>query len=635
MIKRFTAESRIKDVFENPIGSDLMRTIMCYKKFDKKFFKMPLTKNMKLKNLVKHTKGAIDDEFVKLLCDKLNAYAREIVIPGDTVKEAWWKEAVVYQIYPRSFMDSNDDGVGDLQGIRSKLNHLEQLGVDVIWICPFYDSPNKDNGYDVRDYQAIMKEFGTMDDFDQLLEDIHGRGMKLIIDLVMNHTSDQHEWFQKALQDKNSYERDYYIFREGKEGGPPNNWSSVFWGAAWDPDENSAEWYLHTFSKNQPDLNWANPNLRHHLYQIVNWWLDKGVDGFRLDVINYIAKGNDLPDGNPIVGGWTNVIGMEHYTFNPTVHQYLREMNMNTFANHDVMTVGETASVGLEISRLFSDESRNELNMVFHFGHLDMPGKSRFEEYDYDLNYYKQYILPWQTELGRTCRQTLFYNNHDNPRMLSKISKDYILKDHLAKMLALLQLTLSGTPFIYQGDEIGMINSVFNKIEDFRDVDTINLYHELKDTMPEDELIKKLNAGTRDHARTPMQWDETKYAGFSQHEPWIAVNPDHIYTNVKESVKNENSIFHFYRQMIAIRRNAKALIYGDFIPVRKHSKNVFAYFKEYQGEKYFIEINMTDKKVQHVTIGESLRMVFSNYDYHNKKVLLPYEANLFQVVDEK
>ncbi|MFA0814413.1 MAG: alpha-glucosidase [Anaerofustis sp.] len=636
MNKKFTPESRIKDVLENPIGSDLVGMIVSRAKLGKAMIDNPVVKNMKLKSLVKLSKGKIDEAFLEVLCQKMNTYSKERVIPGDAVSSAWWKEAVVYQIYPRSFMDSNGDGIGDLNGIRSKLDYLKELGVNVIWLCPVYDSPNDDNGYDIRNYKAIMKEFGTMEEFDALLSEVHERGMRLIMDLVLNHTSDEHEWFQKALSDKESLQHDFYYFRpSGEDGTPPNNWGSLFSGPAWEYLSEQQEWYLHLFSKKQPDLNWENPNLRHELYQMINWWLTKGVDGFRLDVISFISKQDGLPDGNDVIAELTGIPGVEHYFFGPRVHQYLREMNLNTFGNYDVMTVGETPGTGIEMSKFFTEESRRELNMIFNFDHLETGGHDRFEDYDYDLNELKDYHILWQTQYGKTCRNTIFFDNHDNPRLISKIGADETDREILAKMLAMMQFTLTGTPFVYQGDELGMTNTVFDSIDDFRDVESLNLYRKLQGTLSEEAILDKLRAGSRDHARTPMQWSAESNAGFSTGEPWIKVNPDYIRINAEQNLKDENSVYHFYRRLIALRKEIPALIYGDFIPVRKYAKDCFAYYKTYCSEKYYVELNLSGKHIPKVQTKDNRKLILSNYDYHNAKALLPYEANLFEIVNPK
>lgn len=633
MNRKFTSESRIKDVLDNPIGSDLFSMIAARAKLGKGLIENPVVKNMKLKNLIKLSKGKVDEELIDTLCQKMNTYSKERVIQGDTVAPAWWKEAVVYQIYPRSFMDSDGDGVGDLNGIRSKLDYLKELGVDVIWLCPIYDSPNDDNGYDIRDYKSIMKEFGTMEDYDALLSEVHSRGMKLIMDLVLNHTSDEHAWFQKALQDKESLQHDFYFFRpQNEDGTPPNNWGSLFSGPAWEYLEANKEWYLHLFSKKQPDLNWENPNLRHELYQIINWWLEKGVDGFRLDVINFISKQDGLPDGNETIAALAGIPGIEHYFFGPRVHQYLREMNLNTFGNYDVMTVGETPGIGIEMSKFFTDESRKELNLIFNFDHLETGGHERFDDYDYDLNELKEYHILWQTQYGKTCRNAIFFNNHDNPRLIGKIGADETQREVLAKMLAMMQFTLSGTPFVYQGDEIGMTNSVFNTISDFRDVESLNLYKELSGTLPEEKILEKLRAGSRDHARTPMQWSAEKNAGFTSGEPWIGVNPDYIRINAEQNRNDENSVYQFYKTLIALRKEIPALVYGDTIPVRKYNKDCFCYYKSYCTEKYYIELNLSGKHVTKIQTKDNRKILLSNYDYHNAKDLLPYEANLFKIV---
>lgn len=632
--KTFTKNSKIKEVLNNPFGKDIISSIVSEKKVNKKLIYNPIVKNIKLKHLKKLSKGRIDDKFIEYFCSKLNLYFKE-ELPQDkepiTVK--WWKDATVYQIYPRSFNDSNNDGIGDIQGIIEKLDYLKDLGIDVIWLSPIYDSPNDDNGYDVRDYKRIMAEFGTMADFDELLEEVHKRGIRLIMDLVVNHTSDEHEWFTSALNDKDSKYRDYYIWRKGKEEGePPNNWTSLFSGPAWIYDNKSDEWFLHVFSSKQIDLNWENKNLREDIYEMINWWLDKGIDGFRLDVINFISKEDNLPDGNKLVEELTGFYGVENYFTGPKLHKYLREMNNATFSKYDVVTVGETVGTGIEMSKYFTHEDRNELDMVFSFEHLDNPGKTKYNEYEYDLNYLKEVMIRWQTEYGNSCWNSLFYENHDCSRMISKVTRDKIYRDLVGKLLALIQFTLKGTPFIYQGQEIGMINSNFKSFDDFRDVESINLYKKLINEHCEDKILKMLQRGSRDNSRVPMQWNGNKNGGFTESSAWIGVNEDYLEVNVEGEIENKDSILNFYKEIIKIRKDNKALIYGNFIPIRKKRKNVFLYYRELNNEKFYIEINLKKTPQRRVLNTKNFILIMSNYYCKVGKYLRPFEANLYKCI---
>lgn len=468
------------------------------------------------------------------------------------------------------------------------------MGVDIIWLSPVYDSPNDDNGYDIRDYQKIMDDFGTMEDFDRLLEQVHSRGMKLIMDLVINHTSDEHHWFQESLNNPNSPYRDYYLWKKSSDGNPPNNWTSFFSGSAWNYYEKRDEWALHLFSKKQMDLNWENENLRADIYKMINWWLDKGIDGFRLDVINYISKQQGLPDGNESIGKMMGYFGIEHYFYGPRLHEYLREMRQETFDNYDVFTVGETPGTGMEMSRLLTSEYRKELNMVFSFDHLENPGKVRFDDYRYDLNYLKEYLINWTENYGNDCWMTLFFENHDNPRMISKINPNPEYRNVLGKLLAMIQLTSKGTPFIYQGQELGMVNASFDSISQFRDVESINLYNELLSETNSSDALKKVLCGSRDHARTPVQWTSGMNAGFSSAEPWIRINEDYREYNIEDQLKSPLSIINFYKSLIAIRKSNHTLIDGDFIPVKEKIKNIFCYYRILGKEKYYVELNLSE-----------------------------------------
>ncbi len=451
------------------------------------------------------------------------------------MNKKWWKEAVVYQVYPRSFKDSNNDGIGDLRGIIEKIDHLDQLGVDAVWLNPVYKSPNDDNGYDISDYQAIMDEFGTMEDLEELMELLHQRNIKLIMDLVLNHSSDEHQWFKESRQSKDNPYRDYYIWRDGKNGGPPNNWKAFFGGSAWKYDQKTDQYYLHLFSPKQPDLNWENPKVREEIYEMINWWLEKGVDGFRLDVINLISKDQRFPDGKK-----EGLAGHEYFANGPRVHEFIKEMAANTFNKYEAMTVGETPFVDKEEAIKFVKEEREEFSMVIPFEHLEFDRKEGWDKItDWDLTELKDLMSEWQYKLQENNGWTsLYFCNHDQPRIVSRYGDDGKYRKESAKMLGTMLHTLRGTPFIYQGEEIGMTNISFDSLTDFDDIETRGYIKELqeKDQLTQKEILEIANYRTRDNARTPMHWDDSKYAGFSESEPWLKMNSNYPEINVEKDL---------------------------------------------------------------------------------------------------
>lgn len=625
-----TKNSKIKEVYANPIGHDVIYKILLQMGRSERLTDNPLIGNMKLGTLCRLAKGVLGEGFMNTLLNLLNSEQDYLERSNSEIKRTWWKQSIVYQIYPRSFKDSNSDGIGDINGIIEKLDYLKDLGVDVIWLSPIYDSPNDDNGYDIRDYQKIMKEFGTMKDFDNLLEQVHSRGMKLIMDLVINHTSDEHFWFQESLNNPSSPYKDYYIWKKSSDDNPPNNWTSFFSGSAWNYYEERDEWALHLFSKKQMDLNWENENLRVDIYKMINWWLEKGIDGFRLDVINYISKQEGLPEGNESIGKMMGYYGIEHYFYGPKLHEHLKELRRETFDKFDVLTVGETPGVGMEMSRLLTSEHRKELDMVFSFDHLEIPGKVRFDNYRYDLNYLKEYFINWMLNYGDDCWNTIFFENHDNPRMISKINPNPEYRNVLGKLLAMIQLTLKGTPFIYQGQELGMINVDFNSISQFRDVESINLYNEMLEKTSSSDALKKVLSGSRDHARTPVQWTSELNAGFSTGEPWIYMNDDYKVYNIKDELEKPSSILNFYKSLIAIRKSDDVLVYGEFMPVAEKNKDVFCYYRESDKAKYYVEINLTEAQQKRPIKCESFKLILSNYEEKHSH-LRAYEANLYKL----
>lgn len=619
-----TKDSRIKDVYANPIGRDIIDRLLLQMNISNKAVTNPLVSNLKLKALPKFLKGKVDDGFVETLLTLLNTEEESPRADVGSIEKAWWKEAVFYQIYPRSFKDSDGDGVGDLQGIVSKLDYLQELGIDAIWLSPVYDSPNDDNGYDIRDYHKIMSEFGAMEDFDRLLREIHNRDMRLIMDLVVNHTSDEHEWYQKAIHEPDSMYGDYYIFED-----QPNNWTSFFSGSAWNYVEERDQYALHLFSKKQMDLNWENEEVRDEINKMVRWWLDKGVDGFRLDVINYISKRSGLPEGNESVGKLIGYQGIEHYFYGPRLHEYLREINEKAFAPYNAFSVGETPGAGMEMSKQLTADYRKELDMVFNFDHLETPGHTRFDHYLYDLNYLKEYMISWMENYGNHCQPSLFYENHDNPRMISKINPDPHYRDVIGKLLAVIQLTLRGTPFIYQGQELGMINQNFKSIADLRDVESLNLYEELCKTMDSETAFKNVLAGSRDHARTPMQWNEQEYAGFSTTTPWIMMDDDYRKCNVEAQLEDENSILHFYMDMLALRKEHPAIYYGEVIFTDKKRKDLFTYYRKNDEDVLYMEMNLGSSNIKR-TKSPKGTCLLSNY-VGASLFLRPYEARVWRI----
>ncbi|GMA51851.1 alpha-glucosidase [Alicyclobacillus contaminans] len=556
-------------------------------------------------------------------------------------KRAWWKEAVVYQIYPRSFMDSNGDGIGDLNGIRSRLDYLQTLGVDVVWLCPVYDSPNDDNGYDIRDYYSIMREFGTMQDFEVLLADLHERGMKLVMDLVVNHTSDEHAWFQASRSSRDNPYRDWYIWRPGRDGREPNNWASHFSGSAWEWTEETDEYYLHLFSRKQPDLNWENEAVRNAVYDMMQWWLDKGIDGFRMDVINAISKVPGLPDA-PNPTGARYAWGGQFFYNGPKVHDYLREMYHRVLSKYDIMTVGETGQVTTADAILYAGEDRGELNMVFQFEHMDLdsgPG-GKWDVRPWRLSDLKQVMTRWQKDLYGKAWNSLYLNNHDQPRAVSRFGDDGKYRVVSAKMLATFLHLQQGTPYIYQGEEIGMTNVAFSDISDYRDVEILNLWRERVVEGGEDptSILAAIHKKGRDNARTPMQWDDSKHAGFTTGTPWIRVNPNYRRIHVKEALANPDSVLHYYRTLIALRKAHPIVVYGRYDLVAADHPQVYAYTRTLDDEVWLVICNFTAEEVsfdwpEEVPTSEP-EFLIGNYPEQEGDIrrmqLRPYECRVYR-----
>jgi len=604
---KMTLRSKLRDIYAHPVGRDIVDKLLLQTGKPAWLINNGVIGNVTLGAVQRLTRGRLAPGFFDALLALLNI---EPDAPDSghaaAAAPAWWKEAVFYQIYPRSFAQGGTPN--GLRGIISKLDYLRDLGVDAVWISPVYDSPNDDNGYDIRDYYKILPEFGTMDDMDALIAGLHQRGMKLVMDLVVNHTSDEHPWFQTALRDEQSPYRDFYFFRT--TGGPPNNWTSFFSGSAWNYYQEQKVWALHLFSKKQMDLNWECPALREEIYKMVRWWLNKGVDGFRLDVINFISKSEGLPDGDPFIGTLMGYTGIERYFYGPKLHEYLKELRAQAFEPYKAFSVGETPGVGIQMGRLLTDNYRRELDLIFSFDHLETPGHSRFDDYRYDLSYLKRF---YQTRLNADHGHgwnTLFFNNHDNPKFLSKVDPEGAYTQPLARLLAILQLTLRGTPFLYQGDEAGTQNQPFTSIEEIHDVESLGLYAELIKTMPPDKAFKRILAGTRDHARAPLRWEE-----------------------LERQRNDPDSVRQFYRNLIALRRSSKALIYGELAFLRPKDKTLLSYTRALADECFYIEANLSPT-VRRGKAPKGAELLFGNYE-GSSAMLRPYEARIYRVKTNK
>ena len=509
------------------------------------------------------------------------------------MKKVWWKEAVAYQIYPRSFMDSNGDGIGDLNGIILKLDYLKALGVDVIWVSPFYKSPNDDCGYDISDYKDIMDEFGTMADFDRLLEEVHKRGMKLIADLVINHTSDEHPWFIESRSSKDNPKRDWYIWRDGKNGAEPNNWESIFSGSAWEYDEKTDQYYMHIFSRKQPDLNWENPEVRDALYEMINWWLDKGIDGFRVDAISHIKKEDGLAD-MPNPQNLKYVSSFDKHMNVDGIQPLLEELKENTFAKYDIMTVGEANGVKVEDANLWVGEEEGKFNMVFQFESLGL-WKDQSSE-GTDICELKRSLTKWQKGLEGIGWNALFIENHDLPRIVSSLGDDVNYWKESSTSLGMMYFMMQGTPFIYQGQEIGMTNVVFDKVEDYQDVQSTGLYYsKLEQGMAHEDIMEIIRATARGNTRTPMQWNSESNAGFTTGTPWIGVNPNYPQINVEAQEEDPDSILNFYKEMVTLRKSDDVFMYGTYDLVQENHPEIYAYTRTLGEKRVLILCNLKGK----------------------------------------
>ena len=605
--RKLDYDSTLGELYRSPVGHDALARVLLQLGLPERALTNRAVSGLKLRTVAKLAGKKLGAGFFDALLELVNGEKDQPCSAKGRVTPKWWKEAVFYQIYPRSFCDSNGDGIGDLQGIIGKLDYLRELGVDALWLSPIYDSPNDDNGYDIRDYDKIMEEFGTMEDFMQLLDQVHRRGMRLIMDLVVNHTSDEHIWYRQALQPGSPY-REYYFFREDDGSRrPPNNWTSFFSGPAWKYEEETDSWALHLFSQKQMDLNWDNPKVREEIIAMVNRWLERGVDGFRMDVINYISKREGLPQGDETIGGLMGYYGIEHYYYGPRLHQYLREIRERAFAPHGAFSVGETPGLGMKMCQLVTGEERGELDMVFSFDHLETPGHVRFQDYAYDLNYFRDYMIDWMEHYGSNCWMSLFYNNHDNPRMISKITKDASWHTALSKLLAVMQLTLKGTPFIYQGQEIGMVNFDFDRMRQLNDVESKNVERVLRRFhVPQRLRWKIIRRTSRDNARTPFQWNEEKGAGFTDGRPWLGINRNSEQINLSRQEKDPESIWQWYKDLSRLRRDSAVLRQGEFVPLEV-GEQVFAYRRVLGDEALTVVLNFSEKEAVVSHRGEVIR----------------------------
>jgi oligo-1,6-glucosidase len=547
--------------------------------------------------------------------------AQTQAVPASTTlingyRTAWWKDAVVYQVYPRSFNDSNGDGIGDLNGITARLDYLQQLGINVVWLSPHYDSPNADNGYDIRDYRKVMKEFGTMADFDRLLAGIHKRHMRLIIDLVVNHTSDEHEWFKQSKSSRDNRYRDFYFWRDGKPNPadpshplPPNNWPSFFSGSAWQLDPTTNQFYLHLFAAKQPDLNWDNPKVRQEVYSLMRFWLDKGVDGFRMDVIPLISKPTGLPD-LPLDQNFVPMLAN-----GPHRDEYLQEMNREALSKYDDMTVGEALGIDLAGTPKIVDERRHELNMIFNFDAVRI-NRNGHDYKTWTLPEFKAIYTAHAQALDAHSWDTVFLSNHDNPRLVSSFGDDSPeFRVPSAKLIATLLLTMRGTPFLYQGDELGMTNYPFTDISQFDDIEVKNAYKAdvLTGHIPVDAFIKNLQLTSRDNARTPMQWNASANAGFTTAaKPWLAVNPNYTQINAAQQLADKNSIYHYTQQMIALRHKTPALVYGDYKDLDPIHPQIFAYTRTLNNEHFLVVLNMSKTPLTYTLPTPSGKLILAN-----------------------
>ena len=550
------------------------------------------------------------------------------------MEKKWWKESVVYQIYPKSFKDSNGDGIGDIKGIIEKLDYLKELGVNVLWISPMLESPQDDNGYDISDYRRIYEDYGTMEDYEEMLSEAHKRDIKVLMDLVVNHTSDEHNWFIESRKSKDNPYRDYYIWKDPVNGKEPNNWGGVFGGSAWEYDEKTQMYYLHLFSKKQPDLNWENEKVRREVYDMMTFWCEKGIDGFRMDVISMISKNQAFPDGevkNGLYGDFN-----PYCVHGPRIHEFLQEMNKEVLSRYDIMTVGETSGVTIEEAQKYAGEDRNELNMVFQFEHVEdaCGDHGKWTTAKFNFRDFKKTMIKWQEELQGKAWNSLFLGNHDQPRSVSRFGNDNpAYRETSAKMLATCLHMMQGTPYVYQGEELGMTNVYFDKLEDYRDIESINFFTELTEAgiMTPEYMMKCLMLRSRDNARTPMQWDDSAQGGFTSGKPWIRINSNYKEINAVQQLGDPDSVFHYYQKLIRLRKEKDIIVYGDFEALYRDDDKIFAYTRKLDQKKLLTVCNFSDQNAE-MDIPEEFagaQCLITNLGrtvFDRNFVLRPYEA---------
>ena len=565
---------------------------------------------------------------------------RQTQTASDDIDREWWKEADVYQIYPRSFNDTDGDGIGDLPGIIEKVEYLDSLGVDVVWLCPVYESPNTDNGYDISDYRSIMDQFGDMDDWETLLAELHARDIRLIMDLVVNHTSDEHEWFRKSRRREDKYE-DYYYWVDGSPDDPPNNWESIFGGPAWTYDEGRGAWYLHLFDEKQPDLNWRNPDVREDIKSMITWWLEKGIDGFRMDAISYLSKEAGLPDGDPD----SDHPGVAHFCHGPRIDDYFEELYEDVLSNYDIVNVAEMGHTTVEQAAEYACRNGNGLDKIFQFGHMgvDIGSDGMWDPEDlgnWDLRDLKEIMTERQEALGEDGWDALYMGNHDQPRIISRLGDDGEYRQESATLIATFLLTMRGTPYVYQGEEIGMTNVEFESLDEIDDLQTIGHVEELLDEGTFDsyeETRDLVNYWSRDHARTPMQWSDAENAGFTDGEPWLKVNPNYESINVEDAIGDEASVWHHYRRLIDLRHEEDVLVYGDYDLRCPEDEQIYAYTRTLGDDRVLVVLNWSSEAARFeagVEMTDATNL-YSNYDSSRADPVeaetRPYEAVVYRL----
>lgn len=630
-MEKITPNTTLKESMANPMAKDMVEKLMLAFRMPTDTVEKTALGNLKFRALTTLTAGLLDKKTVQTLCDMFNMEKDERILDEGEMVEKWWKEAIIYQIYPRSFFDSNGDGIGDLKGICEKLDYIKDLGVTAIWCSPFYDSPNDDNGYDIRDYKKIMAEFGTMEDFDTLLEEVHKRDMKLIIDLVVNHTSDEHEWFVEAQKSKDNPYHDYYIWRDSPDRDtPPNNWISLFKGPAWNYYESVDSWAMHLFSKKQMDLNWENEKVREEIYDMMRWWLDKGIDGFRMDVINFISKQSDLPEANAFLGLLTGYKGAEYYFYGPRLHEYLHEMYQKVLSHYDIYTVGECGGAGIEMDKMLTADTRGELNTVFNFDFLINQLHTSYDDYTFNLFKVMQEFAKYQTDFTNHCWPTVFFENHDNPRIVSKCDKTGAYREDISKVCALIEMSLRGTPYIFQGQEISMANGDFESIDELDDREALGVFDELMlKGKTEAKAFERVRRGTRDNARTPFQWSDSENAGFTTGKPWLRISKDYRRYNAEDEAKNPDSVLSFYKKAIAMRKENRTLVYGSFKTVYEKNQ-VYCYERELDGEKLYLELNLSPNTAKRPIDTAGMEPLLSTKG-NTADALRAFEGNVYRV----